>query len=488
VSARRGEVSMKKKMLIAWIVCFALSGAMLTYILAQTLSSSSNSDDWERLNIERFEDDFENWMFMFDSDRHEVVSPEWHGSRMVVDTFEEAHRLMRRASGAIIIGEVAGPSINRITDPAIRPLNVTTADNHVITPILVHYIMHVGDEITNIRIGEIIDVIEGYSYVTPETRAYQRGTPIGTVITNRGAVPMEVGNRYILHLFGITGETAHYNGEQIVHAAQASQVFPLNPQAPIREVPGQPHVAEWHAGMLALYGHLYSIPSPTSRPLPEPANSSEVHIITQGSRELDIYDSMGNRLVREGRNLYREVNGSRVQAGQRIPISQAMRRFHYILEFDEYILRNMEFTNGIATEITTIVFDDWLFDSIVRYNDFQGSSHLELITSPAITNLSNTLTRMVIEPTEIASPAMLRELNEATGRHGWVHINNNWYLYNHGTHLLGWQIPEGDTRWFFLDPRLDGAMLTGIVTLPGGDTHEFAPNGVWIRQVIDRNG
>ena len=80
-------------------------------------------------------------------------------------------------------------------------------------------------------------------------------------------------------------------------------------------------------------------------------------------------------------------------------------------------------------------------------------------------------------------------IGQIHNRDGWLHIDNNWFLYDNNTRLYGWQIPQGDTRWFFLDYRLNnGAMVTGIVTLPGGDTHEFADNGVWIRQIHNRDG
>ena len=79
---------------------------------------------------------------------------------------------------------------------------------------------------------------------------------------------------------------------------------------------------------------------------------------------------------------------------------------------DEYVFRNMVFTQGIDTEFTVVVINNYEYETLVRYNNFTPSSHLELTVSPAVSDLSNTLTRMLIQPCEVASPAELRRINE----------------------------------------------------------------------------
>jgi len=328
----------------------------------------------------------------------------------------------RHPGRAVIVGEVVGPSTNRILNPAwhLRNFNYPAGINHVITPVLVHYIIFQGEAITNISVGEIVDVLEGYYHITPETRQYHAGDPRYTAgdIAISLSWPMEAGNRYLIILHNGANDPSgmySYNGEVVLSAMRREQVYRLSQIAPAFDaIHAPPHYPQWHQSAMAMYGHLYhTLPAtPPPPPLPQAISPEEISIITQGFRDVDIHDSSGNLLIRDGRGIYREnPQGGRTQVGQRIPISQAMRRFHYVLDLDEYTFGNMIFTQGIDTEISITTSADWMIDSLVRFEDFAGSNHLELRVSPAVANLSNTVTRMVIEPSEVASPAELRRLN-----------------------------------------------------------------------------
>jgi len=63
--------------------------------------------------------------------------------------------------------------------------------NRVITPILIHYVIFAGDEITNLSVGEIINVREGYWFTEAE---------VVVIMPLLLAWPMETGNRYLIYL------------------------------------------------------------------------------------------------------------------------------------------------------------------------------------------------------------------------------------------------------------------------------------------------
>lgn len=377
----------------------------LAAIQFSTVLSSSN--DWERYPVQAFEDDFENWMFLFDSSRHEVVSPAGqHDSWWVPGSFEEAHTLMQGSNGAIIVGEVVGPSINRITE------SVRTS-NHVVTPVLVHDVMFLGEEVSNVIVGEIVDVMEGYYYVTPETSAHRNGrVPVGTLITQFGTIPMEVGNRYVIILDGNAGERSWVDSERIFNATGREGVFPLTPRAPRLEDPNRPHIAEWQSGMMSLYGHLENIPSPSYTPLPEPTSSEQLIITVQGVRDKTIYDHNGNALIREGRGLYMQQGDQLIKVGERVPQSFAMQRFHYILEPGEYFFKDMDFTNGIAEQIVVAGVRGYEHRSVVRYLDFAQThgltpgSNLTLRVTPTSSRLYDSSTGAVVNPSEVYPPTL----------------------------------------------------------------------------------
>jgi len=205
-----------------------------------------------------FADDFENGLFMFDSSRHEVrliwTTAHWNGP----DTFAEFDTNVRaRPNNAIFVGEVAGPSINRI---------MVGADSHVITPILVHHIIHLGDEISGVQVGEIINVGEGISYVTEDSEEYTMwGIPLGSIVSNRGSWPMEVGNRYLIYTHLVTGEIFRFNDEPILSASGWQSVYLLDPKNPERarlteraesNLQGAVFFPQWWHDAMEKYGHL----------------------------------------------------------------------------------------------------------------------------------------------------------------------------------------------------------------------------------------
>jgi len=350
-----------------------------------------------------FQDDFENNLFWFDSKRHMVHETEWSASEERFPSFQAFHdNALSSTNMAIIIGEVVGPSINRITGPArhLWEPGQRLGDNHVITPILVHYIIHMGEDITHVKVGEIFDVIEGYYYVTTETQAYFQDIPLGTVIGNRGARPMETGNRYLIFLYRSFFENTvfEYNDELPLSAAQRENSFLLDPSAPI----STPRCQD----AMAMYGHLYTLPPPPPAPLPQPSSPDEVTIIIQGANNADIYNSAGNKIIREGRNLYLETSqGERGElVGQRIPISQAMRRFLYILKPGEYVFDNMEFISGIPTEVTVLNFNNWSKDALVRFLDFAPSNNMALAATPTDVQFFDKVSGVEVEPCEVWRP------------------------------------------------------------------------------------
>jgi len=138
----------------------------------------------------------DNTLFTFDSSVHTVHEglPLDGSGTGLPENFEALDESVRRSSfDAIVVGEVAGPSINRI---------ISGGFNHVITPILVHHIVFMGDNIPVFEVGEIINVRENYFFVTYDTQPPDRpsGAQIGDVVTNMRYVPMESGNRYLIYI------------------------------------------------------------------------------------------------------------------------------------------------------------------------------------------------------------------------------------------------------------------------------------------------
>lgn len=133
----------------------------------------------------------------------------------------------------------------------------------MITPILVHHIIYLGDDITGVNVGEITRVMEGYFYVTPETQAYAAGFALGDIIVNRSTWPMEMGNRYLIYLHNNVNKIYHFNGELILSAMLRDQIYLLSPSDPEGAQtynPMRPHFAEWWQAAMDKYGHLEDLP------------------------------------------------------------------------------------------------------------------------------------------------------------------------------------------------------------------------------------
>ena len=363
-----------------------------------------------------WEDDFENSLFMFNSSRHVVHNPQWMASGIPPNTFEEFDSF-RHPGRAIIIGEVAGPSINRIINPklSLQDFSVPSGDNHVITPILVHYIIFLGediDETLSIQVGDVIDLMEGYFYVTPETQAYIEGVPLGQILTNWAARPMEAGNRYLIYMHD--GENRpdsiyRYNDELILGAFGNSRIYILDPVSPLTRLdnrPGPQSFPGWHEAAMAMYGHLYfELPATPPSPVVVPRTPDEINIIIQGAPiATAIYDAAGNRLIQDGLGLYRQTTGGgRERVGQRVSISHALRRFQYILEPGEYIFKDLNFAEtNLPSNVQVLGFENSERVALAYYADSPSSAQMELHIMPGGgAQLTDKVTNTVIPPTEI---------------------------------------------------------------------------------------
>ena len=237
---------MKKK-----ITIFALCLAMIStvFIMANAALTNQSADDE---------------LFLFDSSKHTVHSPEYTASGYLSDSFEEFNNLyLTYPDTAIIIGEVTGPSINRIihTLDYLRNPNAPIRFNFVITPILIHHIVSLGEEFTDVKVGEIINVSERYYYVTPETTEQEH--LVGNIVTHFSTWPMEKGNLYLIHLHesAYDSEYYRYNGEVIASAFFKEMIYLLDPISPARVHTNNethPHYSEWWQDAMAKYGHLAS--------------------------------------------------------------------------------------------------------------------------------------------------------------------------------------------------------------------------------------
>ena len=254
---------MKKKIITATICLVLLLAIGVTYIIIQTSSSSTMSDRlFEARHL--FEDDFENGLFWFDPDRHVVHNLFVRDSETTPSSFERFDAHFRNFSGqAIIIGEVAGPSINRILRPAEHlqhladdPVVARFGINHVITPILVHHIIHLGSEVTCVKIGEIVKVMEGHYFATSETQEYIDGdAALGEIITNFSYMPMETGYRYVIYVNITNFWFYHFNGEPILDAMHLG-MYRLDPNATPPESHWHPDYTQWWKDIMEKYGHL----------------------------------------------------------------------------------------------------------------------------------------------------------------------------------------------------------------------------------------
>jgi len=66
------------------------------------------------------------------------------------------------------------------------------------------------------------------------------------------------------------------------------------------------------------------------------------------------------------------------------------------------------------------------------------------------------------------------------GREGWYQLDGLWFFYVSGHRQMGW-FDLGTALVYFI-PEQNGALAIGLVVIDGV-THEFAPDGAWIREV-----
>ena len=246
---------MTKKSIVSRIVSVSLAVVILV-LLFSFHNNTNNNVLWAN--------DFENNLFRFNPSLHTIHGQEADLAQYVggMPTFEEYYdAIVKHPNQIAIIGEVVGPSINRIVNPRLdmADASVPAASNHVLTPILVHYIMHIGADVTNtVRVGEVIDVIEGHFFVTQETQAYVNGTPLGTIVAQFGTRPMESGHRYLMFLHNGSswiGSPYRYNSEIVLGTMLKEDIYRLTPIVPLC---GSSHAwADWHRDAMARFGHLY---------------------------------------------------------------------------------------------------------------------------------------------------------------------------------------------------------------------------------------
>lgn|GEM_PF-6056103 len=392
---------MKKTILV---ICSIL--AVSAFIIFNIFVSTNSPILWE--------DDFENGLFKFNSSRHTVNQRVWLGHEGLLPSFEEFNTLAMHPGRIIIVGEVVGPSINRVIHPRWDLWDPATpsADNYVITPVLVHHIIHLGDEILNdVRVGEVIDVREGHFFVTPESQPYADGIPIGEIMANFGTIPMESGHRYLMfiHNGGNDPESPYnYNGEIILGSMHRRSFYRLGTLAPGGRgaAPNDHPLPDWHAAALAMYGHLHQeLPLVPPPPTVVPRTSSEFNIIIQGTPiATAIYDVNGNRLIQEGLGLYRQLpGGGRERVGQRVSISHALRRFKYILEPGEYTFKNLDFSGtALPSNVQVLGFENYERAALTFYEEVPSSNHIELkVMANGTAVLTDVTTNTIIPPTEV---------------------------------------------------------------------------------------
>jgi len=203
-------------------------------------------------------------LFVFDSSRHTVHSLPYHANEIRPASFEDFDAI-RHPRRAIVVGEVVGPSINRIINLSddLRDVNVATGFNHVVTPVLVHYVIFAGEYIEKIEIGQVINVREAYYVVTADTQAYARGFPTGDVMTILSSWPMEMGNRYLIYLHYNDLDVYRFNGEVVLSAMRRESIYLLDPSEEARArmyVPSRPHFIEWWDAAMQTHGHLADLP------------------------------------------------------------------------------------------------------------------------------------------------------------------------------------------------------------------------------------
>ena len=143
-------------------------------------------------------------------------------------------------------------------------------------------------------------------------------------------------------------------------------------------------------------------------------------IVIQGVESLDIYDTNGNRLLQQSLCLYRQSqSGVLERVGEVIPINMETLRFQYVLDADEYVFKNINFSDAINAEILVLTYENWMSTSQVLYSNFDVSNHMELHVSLALSQLSDIVTNTNVEPSEIASEEDIRQWNDLMTNHAY---------------------------------------------------------------------
>lgn len=223
--------------------------AIITIPLADGVGPDGNASP-----ATQFADDFDNGLFMFDPERHDFVNHRITDltEHLPAQSFEEFDAMARLSpDSAIIIGQISGPSLNRSMHLSV---------SHVLTPFAIQDVIFVGDNVADvfdISPGASVDIMEGYSFVMPNTQEALLGEfDIGTAVTIFDLLPMEVGNIYLLYLHILDHEQYLHNDRPLLSAAHRLAVYKLYPTDPIRaQAVGAPHY-DWWQDAMQMYGHM----------------------------------------------------------------------------------------------------------------------------------------------------------------------------------------------------------------------------------------
>jgi len=167
-------------------------------------------------------------------------------------------------SSLIIIGEVAGPSTNRIIYPSRseRIPGQVYGSNHVTTPVLIHNIIYRGENHDVIE-GDVIYVREHFYYVTEETPDALNHFPLNTIISYEYD-PMEKNNLYLMYIGQGSSELYNFNyyPSNLHIVARREGVFNLSDPTPQNSAmasvgmePPAHYARMWHDAR-AKYGHI----------------------------------------------------------------------------------------------------------------------------------------------------------------------------------------------------------------------------------------
>ena len=120
------------------------------------------------------------------------------------------------------------------------------------------------------------------------------------------------------------------------------------------------------------------------------ANLDLVSVVIQGATELEIVDSNGAAVLRDGETLYVLNNDmSKTRVGYVWLLSYERQRYQYILAPGDYCFKIDEFASDISSEVLALVYDSGICTSIAEYNDLPVSSNINVVVSAEHTHVTD---------------------------------------------------------------------------------------------------